>query len=956
MLTFEAPFYQIGDVIVFRDHAVKTQFYYLAGLPKLSLDSKRKPQFSMLKYRNALDAGGPEIKNRDALGGAFLMLGVDCAVDVDTVKGELGAQADVSGDINLSPVLYTSGTAQIVVLDYQPPPPAPTGPVPIGVAAPPPPVNHFVKSVVGSTTPSLLGDQRAIFSVSLDTDAATLIEAAYENDMSPIGVIYKLEFAGLRPALSVSAVVDYKRVYDQLKIDFQLGVHTDDSSTKVTQPTQPPAPDTPPGQTPPAGQPVVPPLAQAIQLKIDKPGALGAAAFRFLPGATPIANGGGTSVTTTAPVAPLTTFTWIVPGQTGTPGKLNFGAGPYVAGDQFVLNTDWSVGKVGNPTSPMPVAVKPPAVAPQQTPPARTTPPPAGAGTTSLTTPTQTDTTSSNSQVGLDVNIDYTMQKLEQTGAIKITIVREQEGASIDQMQKEAMDIITNDILKVFFTPQMTTMPQTPAGPTAPTVPAMPATSPTASTVMQNATQKNINPGTTTGSGTKVQIGFQLRDVHEETLETVTFDYSVQAPVTQTHAPNGFFSALIGRTNKADLIKEVSLDDAFFKTLQVTASSIADFTTFDLKSAVLDLAYGGTEDQPGTVLSPTFTAADNNPKTFQAFIENGEMTYRYRMAYYFGQNALVGAQTTEYHTGWRSTLSRALVVNPPVDVAMLHVYVAPGLIDWDLIAQIETTLSYDDPANNFHAERSFVIGPTFQKDDWVVRLTNPALTTYNVQHTWILKDNDRRIKGPVQPMSAAQLFVFDPFVDRLPIILQPEVDPANVARITVAFHYQDSANQLDVRKLVELAPPYKTTTVSIPVMDLKKRKYSYQTTIFKVSGGAENRPEVTTDQISIPIADGSMPLDVTVSIIGDLAQAGLSALQVDLRAEPLDGQAPAVQSHLFQGADNKWVQRLLLRTDRPTQKYQVQTTAFSATKDPVQSDWNDHDTAILAIQPNRLQP
>src|SRR5262249_46799569 len=151
MLTFEAPFYQIKDVIVFRDHAIPTHFYYLAGRPKLSVDANNKLQFAMLKYKNALDAGGAPVKNRDALGGAFLMLGVDCAVDVDWLKGELSAQANVSGAITLTPVLYTSGTAQIVALDYQPAPPAP--PAPIGTTAPPPPISHFVKAVVGSMTP-----------------------------------------------------------------------------------------------------------------------------------------------------------------------------------------------------------------------------------------------------------------------------------------------------------------------------------------------------------------------------------------------------------------------------------------------------------------------------------------------------------------------------------------------------------------------------------------------------------------------------------------------------------------------------------------------------------------------------------------------------------------------------------------------------------------------------------
>jgi hypothetical protein len=975
MLTFEAPFYQIGDVLVFRDHAVKTQFYYLAGLPKLSVDANKKPQFALLKYRNALDAGGAAIKNRDALGGAFLMLGVDCGVDRDSIKGELASQASVDGDITLTPVLYTNGTAQIVVLDYQAPSSTPPAP------GTPPPVSHFVKAVIGTTTPSLLDDQRAIFSISLDTDAATLIETAYENDMSPIGVIYHLEFSGLRPAISVQAEVDYKRVYDQLKIDFQFGVHTDSSSSSTSSPASSSGGGT---GVPVAGAGTAavgagaavanasasaPPLAQTILIKVQTAGTLppsgGAQAptFQYALGPTtgdaaPTITAQSQTVSLTPPGAGQTTFRWTVPGAGNV--QIEFQPGNYRLGDQFTIAKNRDVSLVpadptAKPVSPAPKVV-PPASPPVPSPPPAVNPK-AGSGP-GATGGTQ-NVSSSNTQVAVDVNIDYLMQKLVESGAVKITIVRQQEGKSIDDMQKEAMDLIRDDILKTFFTPQMTTLPlpgSTPGSGTPPTSGGAPPAG-GLSTMQNNANQRSINPGTTTGSGTKVTVGFQLQDVQQEVLRTVTFDYSVQAPVTQIHAPNGFFSALLSKTDRTQLIKEVTLDDVFFKTIDVTASSIADFSTTDLKSVVLDLTYGGTADEPDVVLSPTFTPADNNPKNFQTFIEDGEMAFRHRSSYYFGQNALVGAQTTEYHTDWVTTLSRGLVVNPPIDVPMLHVYVAPGLIDWDLIARIETTLSYDDPDDNFHAERTFLIDSSFQRDDWIVRLTNPLLRAYSARNIWILKDNDRRINGAVQQMSAAQYFVFDPFVDRLPIIVQPEIDPANVSRVTIAFHYQDPANQLDIRKLLELLPPYRTTTVSLPLMNSKKREYSYQATLYKTSGGAENRPEVTTDQMSIFIADGALPFDVTVMLVGDLTQAGLAALQVDLKSEPLDGQTAAVQSHLFQvGGDTKWVQRLMLRTDRPDHTYQVQTTAFYPGKDPLPSDWNDHDTSILVIQPSRLEP
>jgi hypothetical protein len=140
-------------------------------------------------------------------------------------------------------------------------------------------------------------------------------------------------------------------------------------------------------------------------------------------------------------------------------------------------------------------------------------------------------------------------------------------------------------------------------------------------------------------------------------------------------------------------------------------------------------------------------------------------------------------------------------------------------------------------------------------------------------------------------------------------------------------------------------------------MDLKKRSYAYQLTLFRAGGGAENRPEITTDQTAVIVADSGQPNDISVTLVGDVGQAGLVALQVDLRTDPADGQAAKIESHLFEpGGDKKWVQRLVMRTDRPARAYQVQTTAFFPDKDPVMSDWNDHDTAILVIQPSRLQP
>ena len=522
------------------------------------------------------------------------------------------------------------------------------------------------------------------------------------------------------------------------------------------------------------------------------------------------------------------------------------------------------------------------------------------------------------------------MQKLQESEAITIQIVEQQEGRSIDDMLKQALDMLKQNVIDTLFKPAMTT---TPANTTPP-------------------------PQRSAGSGainrSSVEIGFQLQYMTDDELKTATYDYTAQTPQTMTHAPNGFFSTLLRGTDKAKHIREIDLDDQFFKVLDVQTSTIADFAAIDLKTVVADVAYGGTDDQPKVLKSEVFTPTDSAPKGFQAFLDNGDMSYRNRLSYFFAQSE-IGAQRTEYQTPWRPSVSRALIINPPDDIPMLHVYVEQGVIDWDLVAKVETQVTYDDPPNNFTAQRTFLIGSDFKRQEWIVRLTNPAADTYKVRHVWYLKDDNRMIQGDEQVMRVSQLFVPDPFVQRLAILIQPEVDPANVQRITVELHYTDADNKLDLRKVVDLpGPVFKPTTVTIPMMDATKRSFSYSCTLIKASG-SENRPEVESDQPLIIITEGGVYLDVDVRLLGDMAQNKISAVEVDLRCEPLDGQQPKIEPHLLEaGKDTRFTQRMLLRADRPTRTFDYKTIVYPAEGDPVESDWTSHDGGLLVLQAARL--
>lgn len=224
MLTLETPTHEFDGIVVFRDHAVPTMFHYLAGPPRLTVRDG-KPHLLLLKYRHALDSSSAAPKVRDQLGGGFLTFSVDCGIDEDTLRSirrELASRVPegLEDQVSLAPVLYTKGTVKVLALDQR-----------SGLANAPgddtadSPQGRFVRGILGSATPSLLQEQQAIFSIALSPDGVALLEQAFEAELSPIGVLYELEFSGLRPALSVRVRADQKRIYESFEMG--LGVEVD---------------------------------------------------------------------------------------------------------------------------------------------------------------------------------------------------------------------------------------------------------------------------------------------------------------------------------------------------------------------------------------------------------------------------------------------------------------------------------------------------------------------------------------------------------------------------------------------------------------------------------------------------------------------------------------------------------------------------------------------------------
>ena len=223
MLYLDQPIGPLRGLMIYRDHEDKGLFYYGKDSPRLSLINGR-PEFMFLKYRRDI-TDNPDFQEGDSLGGGYIAFTVDLGVDeavLNQVKGDLRKFAE--GEVKLAPIPYRDGTVRLSWAKdaAQETPGEGGGEGPEANEPAPPRGMKLFEEIMGTTQPSLMGDNRATFALLVDREAATLLEAGIRTGLSPISVIYSLSFLGLRPAFRVKVTANYKRIYNHLETE--LGV------------------------------------------------------------------------------------------------------------------------------------------------------------------------------------------------------------------------------------------------------------------------------------------------------------------------------------------------------------------------------------------------------------------------------------------------------------------------------------------------------------------------------------------------------------------------------------------------------------------------------------------------------------------------------------------------------------------------------------------------------------
>jgi hypothetical protein len=188
-------------VSVYPDDADPNLFWYLPpSVEFVKQDGRTK--FTLIKYR-------PAKASQESKGGGFLIFDVSLKLDpsIETkIKTTLRRATKQPDKLNLVPVPFESGTVKCVALDLE----GGGGTRATLVAG----TIQAVERISGATNAALGGDNVATFSLKLSQEGVVILEKAFRDATTPVGIIYDLEYRAMRPNLSVKITADMSRVYN----------------------------------------------------------------------------------------------------------------------------------------------------------------------------------------------------------------------------------------------------------------------------------------------------------------------------------------------------------------------------------------------------------------------------------------------------------------------------------------------------------------------------------------------------------------------------------------------------------------------------------------------------------------------------------------------------------------------------------------------------------------------
>jgi len=445
-------------------------------------------------------------------------------------------------------------------------------------------------------------------------------------------------------------------------------------------------------------------------------------------------------------------------------------------------------------------------------------------------------------------------------------------------------------------------------------------------------------PGAAASPGFGLQLAFTLKETHLVEKKTREFEFSEQAAVSQEVAPQGLFSTMVGGVDLSRSVKEISLDDDFFKRLTATFTMGADLAAEGVGNVALNVEYPANRPAgvaPTATGGALFSPTASTPYTFNSWLDAAKhLDYQYQLQVEFDATSPWVGKESKVVSPWIVSRARQLAVDPLDVIGLLSVPISIGSLD-PVVAQVQVEVAYADTANDFTASTTFVLHPGDPVVTWKLRLSDPTQRSYSYRCTYVFKDNVK-YTGAWVTTADSSLVVNDPFTNVMNLRFVPVLDPTNLQEADVAIVYSEADTGYEHRAMVTFAPPTLTSAlVTIPTLAAQPTGFSYTTTIVRADGTVNTPTAVnaTADDTAVPVHDGDGTTHrINVQLV-DTTLGGLLAIKVDLTGP--DGDFAEV---IFTPAGNASQKVTLVAAVGVPWAYTYTVTGYTAKGLPMKGD------------------
>ena len=287
-----------------------------------------------------------------------------------------------------------------------------------------------------------------------------------------------------------------------------------------------------------------------------------------------------------------------------------------------------------------------------------------------------------------------------------------------------------------------------------------------------------------------------MKKVEQIEDKTVTLRYDRQEAVQRSHLPQGPLRALAVDLSGPPFFAEIDLNNAFFRTLDITVDNLTDFDKIGLLKADVELEYGDLNNPDEVRRKDLSFTKDGDKQASHKFFLNQDLDleYRARTQYHFDPGSGWEGRAMTYELPATETLDRTLLVNPWSELGFLEIKLVSGEMDQVMMRHTEVTLNYE--GGGWSTSKVFIVKPGDAEQHWKLRLDDPAARTFSYSMVHHLADGTTR-DGESGETELTTVYVNDPFENPISVEIMPNFDPSAVKQVFLQITYSDPANNYE---------------------------------------------------------------------------------------------------------------------------------------------------------------